>query len=143
MTASSFNAQRRRRLNIGAAVSANCVSGSLICAKKSQKPLYPSRLKELRTKANISQKDLSDELGISLTSCQNYEYGLRDIPGDVIKKCAVLFGVTSDYLLLVEDEEKEKIELTDEEISFISRYRRLESREQGQVMGYMDALLHG
>lgn len=58
-----------------------------------------TRLKELREEAGLSQNAMAKALGVSYAGYQNYEYGKRDIPGDVLIKASNFFGVTIDYLL--------------------------------------------
>lgn len=63
-----------------------------------------NRIKELRIGMKLSQAKLAEMVGISDTALQNYEYGKRDIPGDVLIKLAKIFNTTSDYILMVIDE---------------------------------------
>ena len=62
-----------------------------------------NRIKELREASGLSQQKFADALGISYASAQRYEYGQRDIPGDVLLKMVSLFGVSSDYILGASD----------------------------------------
>lgn len=57
------------------------------------------RLRLLREEAGYSQQLVSEKVGISDSSYQNYEYGKRDIPGDILKKFSLLYGVAVDYIL--------------------------------------------
>lgn len=60
---------------------------------------HKTRLRELRDASGKSQQAVADAVGISDTSYQYYEYGKRDIPGDILQKIAALYDVTVDYLL--------------------------------------------
>lgn len=64
---------------------------------------YKNRIKTLRTEAGFSQKKLADEVGVSESAIQNYEYGIRDLPGDVIVRLCDLLKCTANYLLCVDD----------------------------------------
>lgn len=64
---------------------------------------YKNRIKHLRTEAGFSQKKLANEIGISESALQNYEYGSRDLPGDVIVRLCELLNCTANYLLCVDD----------------------------------------
>ena len=64
-----------------------------------QKKEIGERLRLLRKEAGYSQQRVADEVGISDTSYQNYEYGKRDIPGDVLKKLASLYKTSTDTIL--------------------------------------------
>lgn len=63
--------------------------------------MLKTRLKELREGAGYSQASLADKIGVSYSGYQNYEYGKRDIPADVLAKLADLYDVTIDYILRV------------------------------------------
>lgn len=60
---------------------------------------YPNKLREYRKKAHISQSKLAEDIGISDSALQNYEYGERDLPGKVIIKLCEYFNISSDELL--------------------------------------------
>ncbi|WP_225749026.1 MULTISPECIES: LexA family protein [unclassified Paraeggerthella] len=66
---------------------------------------YPNRIRELRKAAKMSQRKLAEIVEVSDTSLQYYEYGDRDLPGDVIIKLCKVFDCTADYLLCVEDDD--------------------------------------
>ena len=57
------------------------------------------RLKELRTNRNISQKKLTEELGISIRNYHRYEHGIVDPPISKITAIAEYFNVSLDYLV--------------------------------------------
>lgn len=61
--------------------------------------MIKSRLKQLREETGLSQAATAEKLGLSYAGYQNYEYGKRDIPGDVLIKAAELFGASVDYIL--------------------------------------------
>lgn len=61
---------------------------------------YPNNIRELRTNVKpISQHALAEALGISESALQNYEYGNRRIPGDVLAGIAAHFSCTTDEVL--------------------------------------------
>lgn len=57
------------------------------------------RIRALREEKDLSQPKAAEALGISLSGYQNYEYGKRDIPGDVLIAMSRLYDVTVDYIL--------------------------------------------
>ena len=57
------------------------------------------KLKEIRKAKGIGQDKVAEDLGISLRSYQNYEYGAREPNLEMLNKLADYFGVTVDYLL--------------------------------------------
>lgn len=61
-------------------------------------------LKRFRKTFKLSQRQLSDKIGVPYQSYQTYEYGTSVPSSKVIKKIAVAFDVTTDYLLGLSDE---------------------------------------
>lgn len=56
-------------------------------------------LTDLRKKKGVTQKDLSDYLGISRQAYANYENGNRSPDFDTLKMLSAYFSVTTDFLL--------------------------------------------
>jgi len=61
-------------------------------------------LKRFRKTLKLSQRQLSDKIGVPYQSYQTYEYGTSVPSAKVIKKIAVAFDVTTDYLLGLSNE---------------------------------------
>ena len=57
------------------------------------------RLKEIRDKLNIQQKDVCTSLGIPQNTYSQYENGKRQPDNETLVKIASFFNVTTDYLL--------------------------------------------
>ncbi len=57
------------------------------------------RLKQLRTKAGLTQKQLSQEIGIAQNTLSYWEQGRYDIDNESLLRLSSLFGVSVDYLL--------------------------------------------
>ena len=57
------------------------------------------RLKEIRIKNGISQKDLADFLGVSRVTVSRYENEKRMLDQDLIIKISLYLDVTTDELL--------------------------------------------
>ena len=57
------------------------------------------RLKELRKKKKLSQSQVSARLNITKSSISGYENNIITPSNDIIVKLALLYGVTTDYLL--------------------------------------------
>ena len=60
---------------------------------------YGKRLKELREKKRLSQKELSAFLGISAATISRYEKNQIIPTEEVIVKTALFFKTSTDYLL--------------------------------------------
>lgn len=67
--------------------------------------LFGEKLKQLRTAANLSQKEVADKLGVTSRTYQNYE-GCKMYPKNtgIYQKFAELFDVGVEYLLSEEDQ---------------------------------------
>ncbi|MBO6140458.1 MAG: helix-turn-helix transcriptional regulator [Ruminococcus sp.] len=59
----------------------------------------PQKLRELRLKNRLSQKQVAERLGISPSIISGYETGERTPSTEVIVCFSYLFNVTTDYLL--------------------------------------------
>lgn len=57
------------------------------------------KLKNLREKSNLLQKDISKDLNISTSTIGMYEQGRREPDNSTLKKIANYFDVSTDYLL--------------------------------------------
>ncbi|MCI8283955.1 MAG: helix-turn-helix transcriptional regulator [Firmicutes bacterium] len=59
---------------------------------------FCDRLKELRKNSTFTQKELANNLGISVTAYQYYEAGKNQPSIENLIKLADMFNVTLDYL---------------------------------------------
>ena len=66
--------------------------------------MFGIRLKELRTEHNLSQKELAKALGYNQSMISFWENGTNEPGETAIRKTALYFNVTADYLLGLEDE---------------------------------------
>lgn len=57
------------------------------------------RIQDLRTDADISQKQLSEILHISQRSYSHYETGSRNIPVEMLIRLANYYDISVDYLV--------------------------------------------
>ncbi len=57
------------------------------------------RLKELREQKNLSQTQVAKRLSLTRSSISGYENNLAVPSIDVLSKMALLYGVTTDYIL--------------------------------------------
>ncbi len=60
---------------------------------------FGNKLKTLREKKGLSQKQLGLQLGLTKSTISAYENGLRKPSYDVLIVIADIFNVTTDYLL--------------------------------------------
>ncbi|MFR5876193.1 MAG: helix-turn-helix domain-containing protein [Eubacterium sp.] len=57
------------------------------------------RIKDLRTDADLKQKDIAEILGIDQRVYSNYETGKREIPTHLLIALADYYKTTTDYIL--------------------------------------------
>lgn len=60
---------------------------------------FGARLRILRQSKNLTQKQLADQLRLTKSVVSAYETDLRLPSYDILIKIAMIFGVTTDYLL--------------------------------------------
>jgi len=63
------------------------------------------RLKSIRKSKNLTQKEVAENLGITLSAYSNYEQGIREPSINIIIKICKYYNVTADYLLGLVDYE--------------------------------------
>lgn len=64
------------------------------------------RIKDLREDKDLLQKDVAMILNISQTNYSKYELGKINIPINTLKKLAIFFDTSVDYILGLTDEIK-------------------------------------
>lgn len=94
------------------------------------------RIKELRVRYNMNQRELADKLGIGNSTISQYETGERTPSDEVKVKMADLFNVSLDYLLGRTDNKKvpEDASLPDDFVTPEGAMRFL--LEQNVIMGF-------
>lgn len=65
--------------------------------------LLGERLRELREEQGLTQKQLSQRLGLNSVTYLHYEKSQREPPLSVLADMAHYFGVSTDYLLGLTD----------------------------------------
>ncbi len=65
--------------------------------------MFNKRLKELRKQKGYTQKELATLIGYDQSMVARWEKGESEPTASAIKNIAVLFDVSSDYLLGIED----------------------------------------
>lgn len=65
---------------------------------------FGERLKELRTEKGLSQKALASKLGCNQSMISFWENGVNEPTESAIRKAALFFEVSADYLIGLTDE---------------------------------------
>ncbi len=82
---------------------------------------FGNRLKDLRSERNITQQALADKLGITKSMISAYETSIRYPSYDVLIKIALLFKVSTDYLLGIDEKRTINLDgMNDNQIKIIS-----------------------
>lgn len=78
-------------------------------------------LKQLRKEKGILQKDVAQHLSITQQAYANYESGKRDPDNAMIAKLAEFFGVSSDRILGINNQNNEPGLFDDPHVRMIAR----------------------
>lgn len=98
-----------------------------------------SRIKQLREKRGLIQEILAAELGITQQMLSKYERDITFIKVDILKKIAVYFNVTTDYLLDLSEVKRDlqgqmKVnETLDEYYDLVEIYKNLDKYDQEMI----------
>ena len=65
---------------------------------------FNENLKEARIKSGLSQKEVSENIGVAKSTYSLYESGNREPNGNTIKKIADVLNVSADTLLGIDEE---------------------------------------
>ena len=104
------------------------------------------KISQLLHQQNKKQKDLTDFLGLTKNTFTNWKLGTSESYKKYIDKIAEFFGVSTDYLLGVEEIKNtpDELQLTEGEKMLLSLFRQIpEERQQAFLeMGrlYSDSL---
>lgn len=95
---------------------------------------FGTKLKELRRRAGLTQKELADKLGLSKAAVSYYEQSLRYPSPEMLIKVAGVFHVTADFLLGLEDKKQtlDITDLSDEDITFLQNAADLLRRKNNE-----------
>lgn len=66
--------------------------------------MFNEKIKELRKEKNLTQKELAKALGYNQSMISFWEKGINEPTESAIRKTAIYFNVSADYLLGLEDE---------------------------------------
>ncbi|MBM6833875.1 helix-turn-helix domain-containing protein [Megamonas hypermegale] len=119
--------------------------------------MFAQRIKKLRLKNDLTQKDLSDFLVVTPKTVSFYELGQRMPPANVLMKLCQKFNVSVDYLLGLTDipytiddyiAKQKKTgtqpaadEYSADERKIIDMYRQLSEKDKGKIEGRLEEML--
>lgn len=108
------------------------------------------RIKELRLDRNLTQSDVAKAIGTSQRNIGRWENSENEPAAIYVKSLAEFFGVSTDYLLGLEDDfgirverqKKEPDTLSAEERRLIEGYREINAAGKKLVMQTVETLLN-
>lgn len=65
-----------------------------------------NRLKDLREDKDLLQKDVAKLINIPTRTYSSYENEERSLPIDILKKLAIFYNTSSDYIINLTNEKK-------------------------------------
>lgn len=82
---------------------------------------FGNKLKELRLKAGLTQKQLAERIWVTKATISYYEQAECNPSPEILIKLAKVFHVTTDYLLGIEEKKQtlDVTDLSDEEIEVL------------------------
>lgn len=101
-----------------------------------------ARVRMLRKRRGLSQKQLSEKVGVHYTHISRYERGQSRPSADGLKRLANVLGVSVDYLLEGTKEEAAKATFDDRELlRMFKEVEQLPADEKAVVKTFLDAFL--
>ena len=64
---------------------------------------YYKRIRDLREDSDLTQKQVADYLSMKQPQYNRYEWGIRDIPSDMLIALAKYYNTSTDYILGLTD----------------------------------------
>ena len=105
-----------------------------------------SRIKQLREKRGLIQEILAAELGITQQLLSKYERDITLIKVDILKKIAIYFNVTTDYLLGISDVKRDlqgqmkMNETLDQYYDLVEVYKELDEYDQEMIWSIIQTI---
>jgi transcriptional regulator with XRE-family HTH domain len=65
---------------------------------------FPKRFIQLRKEHKLTQQEMADTVGMHITQVKRYESGQAQPSIEILKKIAIAFHVTADWLIFEEEE---------------------------------------
>jgi transcriptional regulator with XRE-family HTH domain len=100
------------------------------------------RIKELRVKLNLTQKELADKIGMTYVQIGRYEKRGAKPSADVLNRLADALDTTNDYLMNGDKGEKAMASLKDSEL--LQQFKALEEldeKDKNTIKDIIDAFI--
>lgn len=100
------------------------------------------RIQVSRKNNNLSQSQLAEKIGVSLTQLQRYENKGVQPPADILKKLADTFNTSIDYLVYGDSEQKAKQTIKDNELlTQFKAVEELDNKDKSTIKDIIDAYI--
>jgi len=101
-----------------------------------------AQVQKLRKENGLSQTQLAEKVGISLTQLQRYENKGVQPPADILKKLADTFNTSIDFLVYGNSEQKAEQSIEDNELlSQFKEVEKLNSNDKSIIKNVIDAFI--
>jgi len=101
-----------------------------------------AQIQKLRKENSLSQAQLAEKIGISLTQLQRYENKGVQPPADILKKLADTFNTSIDFLVYGNSEQKAEQSIEDNELlSQFKEVEKLNSTDKNTIKDIIDAFI--
>ncbi|MEB0048714.1 MULTISPECIES: helix-turn-helix transcriptional regulator [unclassified Pseudomonas] len=98
---------------------------------------FTERFLRLRKQHSLTQQQMADTVGIHITQVKRYESGEAQPSLEVLKKVAVAFNVSTDWLVFEENEREPQDEL---KLKF-EAVVQMDEDERRSVLALLDAMI--
>ena len=98
---------------------------------------FTDRFLQLRKKHLLTQQQMADAVGIHITQVKRYEGGDAQPSLDALKKIAVAFNITTDWLIFEDGEREPKDEL---KLKF-EAITQMDEDERHVVLSVLDSMI--
>jgi len=100
------------------------------------------RLKGLREDRDLKQSEVAELINTTQSYYAQYENGKRQIPFERMIELSKIFNVSLDYLACQTNDKRglTRSELSDEETDIIKKFRSLNEKRKGRLIGQLDFL---
>lgn len=98
---------------------------------------FSARFLQLRKQHGLTQPQMADKVGIHLTQVRRYESGEAQPSLDILKRIAVTFNVSADWLIFEEGEREPQDEL---KLRF-EAVKQMDEEELRSVNSILDAMI--
>lgn len=98
---------------------------------------FSARFLQLRRQHGLTQPQMADKVGIHLTQVRRYESGETQPSLDILRRIAVTFNVSADWLIFEEGEREPQDEL---KLKF-EAVKQMDEEEQKSIASILDAMI--